>query len=459
LLSLWIISNCSPEAKTVTLKERFKGMDFATVLPQIKPIKTVNGLTIGVKAKDCGRCHIEIYREWKQSTHATALQDIQFQAEIAKNDSPKWLCLNCHIPMQNQRKYLVSPNTLLEDKKDDIRFLDKKTNPDFDSVMQRESITCAVCHVRKNENGDSYIIGSHGNSYAPHPVKVNKTYLRNFCQRCHSPGAYQLTKTFICWFETSNELKNGPYANNKDCVDCHMPQKKRPLVVGFPKRNSSQHYWAGGGVPKWFKDYDTLIARGYKPALEVMIKDIFRVDSGKNLNVKLKYKNAKAGHWLPTGDPERFILLRASLENRDGAELSFKKHRLEQVWDWGDLKTGRTAKKLSDNRLKPLEEREWVFTLPLPENIEGIKLNITAYHVRLSTETAQYMMMTPAIDETYLKNGQHRVNNAHQYYPFVSYIFKENVELKSGVRRQYTVDELIKLSKKEQGKKLSERIY
>ncbi|MDH4129635.1 MAG: cytochrome c family protein [Spirochaetota bacterium] len=447
------------EVKKVTLSKRFSDRHFTTVIPQLKPLEGKDGITIGVRAKDCSVCHKEIYEEWSKSTHATALQDIQYQSELAKNESPKWLCLNCHIPVQNQREYFVNKDTLIEDKGDDIRFLVKKTNPDFDPTMQVESITCAVCHIRQDEQGKSYIIGSHNSNKAPHPLKQDKKYLRNHCISCHTPTGAHLTSTFLCWFYTGDELKNGPYANKKDCVDCHMPAKKRPLVSGYPSRTVSQHHWTGGGVPKWFKDYDKLIERGYEPALKVNVKNIGEINPGKTLSVKLTYKNAKAGHWLPTGDPERFILIRATIQDNLGKEFAVEKLKFGQEWDWGDHNTGRPAKQLSDNRLKPLEEREWAFQIPLPSNITGQKLVITAYHVRLTTQTAKFMMDTKGINEKYIKDGQNLVKNADKHYPFASYVFREEVDLKTKKKKSFNLKELIELSKKEKDKKLSERVY
>jgi hypothetical protein len=60
-----------------------------------------------LEAENCGKCHTEIYREWKTSTHAHALSDLQFQAELSKPAQPKWICLNCHIPVQNQREAII----------------------------------------------------------------------------------------------------------------------------------------------------------------------------------------------------------------------------------------------------------------------------------------------------------------------------------------------------------------
>src|SRR5437879_12814067 len=63
--------------------------------------QTPKGLK-SIRAEDCGSCHVEIYKEWKSSTHAHALSDLQFQAEMTKSPKTSWLCLNCHTPLVNR---------------------------------------------------------------------------------------------------------------------------------------------------------------------------------------------------------------------------------------------------------------------------------------------------------------------------------------------------------------------
>ena len=130
-----------------------------------KPVpyqKVPEGL-VSLSAEVCGACHTEMYREWKESFHAIALQDPQFQGEW-KKDKELWVCLNCHTPLQNQQEFIILG------KEDGDYFKPvKKENPNFDPQLQQESITCAVCHVR-----DGAVIGTRGNQLAsPHKVKAD----------------------------------------------------------------------------------------------------------------------------------------------------------------------------------------------------------------------------------------------------------------------------------------------
>ncbi|MFQ5633052.1 MAG: multiheme c-type cytochrome, partial [bacterium] len=393
------------------LSERFDPItqSYAYPIPNLEPVPGI----IGLKAKDCGVCHLSIYNEWKASTHATALRDIQFQAELAKPDSPKWICLNCHIPMQNQREYIVKH---LEER--DIFRPVKIENKKFDPEMQQESITCASCHVRPDGKNASIIIGPNGSTQSPHPVRQDRAFLRDMCHRCHNPQGEGLTRNLICWFETTRELAEGQAAlksessNGSDCVDCHMPEEKRHLADTFtnlPLREVNRHHWTGSGIPKWYPAYDSLLARGYEPGLEVQVGKIEFESRGK-LKTTITLKNARAGHYLPTADPERFILALAYLEDKDGNRQQVEKLRIGQQWLWNP------ARKVGDNRLKQGETFGWDVSLLLPEQKDGIKFVVLAYNVRLTSENARHMTMTNGVNENYLPNGQQFVKHIAKYY-------------------------------------------
>ena len=465
-LAFLLLSYCNKK-KDYTFEEYFNRFDmdgFITAIPQLAPLELKGGKTIEVQAKNCGACHVKIYNEWKQATHATALQDIQYQAELTKVTSPKWVCLNCHIPVQNQREYIINKNTKIHiEDKNDLSHITKVKNPGFDPEMQKESVTCATCHIRSDENGKSYVVGSYDTEFAAHPVKKDREYLRNICFRCHSPGFEQLTDYFQCWFKTKEEMDDNPASGSKDCVDCHMPVEKRKATIvdeRVPERDGHKHHWVGGGVPKWYSAYDTLIDRGYESSLKLDVKSV-DVKSGR-VKISVNYENSDSGHLLPTGDPERHIQIRASVM-ASGKELAFQKIRIGQEWDWGDPSTGRPAKKLDDNRMKPFEKRSWDVELEIPASVKkdpsSAKIVIQAIHVRLKSNSAKFMMEAKGVDETYLPDGQNLVKNAIHHYPMASFIYRQDFALDSEDKKLYSLEELIELSKAEKGKPLQDRLY
>lgn len=419
--------------------------DFAFILPAVKPVEGVDGY----RASDCGECHGAIQAEWAASTHAAALRDPQYQAELAKPDSPRWLCLNCHIPVANQRRQRVSG--LLAG---DVLRPALSPNPDFDLEFQAEAITCAACHLRNDAAGRTVIVGPRGNPRAPHPIKADQATLRSICLRCHDPTGAPITPTLVCWFTTRAELAEGPLGGKKDCVDCHMPATRRLLAGDFdqyPERDSPQHHWVGGGVPKDYAAYDGLLQRGYRPGLEARLLDWQAPAAGaKAVSLRLELTNAHAGHWLPTGDPERFLLATACLGDESGCRPAARL-RIGQKWRWVPK-----AEKMGDNRLVPTTPRIWAAELkPEPK---ASHLVVEVWHVRLISENAAHMKQA-AVDEALVPGITARVRALERFYPQASIIYRETVDLASGDRSRASARELIQRSKAERGKPLNKRIY
>ncbi|KAA3609256.1 MAG: cytochrome C554 and C-prime [Calditrichaeota bacterium] len=457
-LAVALLFQCSykNESQHVPLEERFdkNKHGYAFAIPNLQPVAEVHG----IQAINCSACHLEIYQEWQASTHAAALRDIQFQAELSKADSPKWLCLNCHIPVQNQRDSIV---THLRD--NDVLQPVSHANPQFDPQFQQEAISCAACHIRRDEEtGASYIIGAIGSPFAPHPVRKDKEFLRQICLRCHDPQGERLTQNLLCWFDSSKELDEGQihlrekFGTSKDCVDCHMPVKRRRLTVTYPdlpERDSHLHHWVGGGVPKSFSDYDGLLERGFTSGLEIKVHPILKRRPDRQIEIIIDFTNVSSGHYLPTADPERFLLAKVLLFDSGGTLLQEKEYRIGQKWLWNP------ARKVGDNRLKQGETRTWKTTLQVPENVTGDQLSVRVYNVRLSSENANYMMQATNVNENFLPNGQALVNNAIDHYPFASFIYREDINLKNMQNKVFSPQELIDLSKAEKGKSLADRDY
>ncbi len=326
------------------------------------------GLT-SLSAEQCGVCHVKHYEEWKISTHAKAWVDLQFQAELKKESSP-FMCINCHIPLQNQQEYIVKG--LVDG---DIYKPVKEKNPRFDKDLQQEGITCASCHVRNN-----VIIGPTGTSKAPHKTIKDTVHLsESLCIACHNAVAV-LTPTLACTFETGDEWKSGPYYEKKNCKSCHMVPLMREIVAGYGERLSHLHFFAGSGIPK-FDSVETKALIGLSFELSD-IKNAYTVN--KEINFSLTLKNEFAGHNVPTGDPERFYIISFELKNERGDIVSSHSDRIGEKWEWHP-----EAKKISDNNLKPGESR--TFTLShKPLKKEQLTLMVKVTKNRLDQKSAAY---------------------------------------------------------------------
>ncbi|WP_341227373.1 multiheme c-type cytochrome [uncultured Arcticibacterium sp.] len=324
---------------------------------------------ISLKSEDCGVCHQEHYAEWKLATHAHAWTDLQFQAELQKESSP-FMCINCHIPLQNQQEEIVTG--LING---DIYRPVKERNPFFDRELQQEGINCASCHVRNNE-----IIGTKGTGMAPHKVNVAPELLsENLCISCHNANAV-ITPTLACTFETGDEWKAGPFYGEKNCKDCHMEEVERSLVPGYPVRKSHRHFFSGSGIPK-FDSVKTTMLNGYNFYPDKLAKSYLYEEA---FIYKLKLKNENAGHKVPTGDPERFFMIELTLSTEAGKLIKTERFRIGEEWEWYP-----EAKKLSDTNMLPGEER--TFRLETDINQKGtyvLKAKVTKH--RLNKENAEF---------------------------------------------------------------------
>lgn len=334
-----------------------------------------------VRAATCGACHQEIYAEWKVSTHARAwLDDAQFQEELAKSRKDGdvgWMCENCHTPWQDQLPRLVKGLT-----GGDISKPEYVANPGFDAVMQLEAIGCATCHVR-----DGFILGPFGDTRAPHPVKKAPELLTPaVCTQCHQAAAYFVDQNLACVFNTGDEFAASPYpADGKTCQSCHMPEVERPLMAGYPARKTRRHWFGGSLVPKK-PEYAAEVAAleaHYPDGLAVGWVDVPKTRAPGALNLRWAVTNAEAGHMLPTGDPERYIEVRAEVRDAAGAVLAVHTERFGSEYRWSPK-----VELIRDTRLKPKERRE--FTLAVPASTGPLTLHLWAKKWRISPENFAY---------------------------------------------------------------------
>ncbi|MEZ4902030.1 MAG: multiheme c-type cytochrome [Spirosomataceae bacterium] len=146
-----------------------------------------------LSAEHCGACHTAHYEEWQHSTHSHAWTDLQFQAELKKESSP-YLCINCHIPLQNQQEFVIKG--LIDG---DI-YQPVKEKSSFDKKLQHEGITCASCHVR-----DNAIVSTTGTTKAPHALKEDAAFLsKNSVYRVIMPARLLRLRWFVLLKQATN---------------------------------------------------------------------------------------------------------------------------------------------------------------------------------------------------------------------------------------------------------------
>lgn len=453
LLLVGIVAGCGPSRRPVPAALRpipltalYGDAPWITVVPQLLPVEGVDG----VKASDCGKCHAAHYEEWRRSTHASAYTDLQFRAELAKPSSPAWLCLNCHLPVENQRESTV---TALLDGKLDQPVL--TPNPGFDPAMQAEGVTCATCHVRRDEAGQSYVLGSIGGTSPPHPVRIDRAALLARCHDCHDQS-YTLTPQLVCAFETGREVSAGPQAD-RACASCHLPETRRSLtVLGTPERTAHRHTFVGGPVPKRFELYGAQLAADFRAGLDV---DWQVGRDGPSHRIAVTLTNRGAAHHVPTGDPERFYEVEATLLDAAGRVLARERLRLGQLWRWEPK-----AERLFDNRIASGQTRAWRAPLvpgvdgtegydaarpdrqtaalaPPPEAGAPTTVRLTLRHVRLTAENAAWMKQHASQAPAAVRDA---IAALDQHYPLSSVVYASERALAAAAPRTQRADTLLR---------------
>jgi hypothetical protein len=360
--------------------------DFAHAIPY----QTVPQGIPSLKAEDCGKCHREIYEEWKTSYHAKAYQDPFFRAYWRK-DGEVWVCLNCHTPLENQQPELVT-----EIPRNRVERAVKMPNPRFDPTFQQEGITCAACHVR---NG--VIFGPFEDSIAPHPTEFDPKFrTTEVCYRCHQvpKGPFQFYNVGPCG--TFPEYEGSHFAQRGlICQSCHMPEVQRPMADGGPIRQGRRHLWPGG------HDVNQI-----RSALAVQLTaESSQLRPDGEATFILTLINAGAGHKLPTGDPDRYFTVEFRLVDKDKRVLKEQQHTMGRWIMWQPV-----ILELHDNRLPPLASRDYRFRVRLPESLEGLQLHAEVrYHIL--TEGAYQKLKTK-----YGLEGEH---------PYWFTVYERRVEL------------------------------
>lgn len=374
-----------PAADSVEKAHKFYRAQPRYFQPVLGPTR-VKGLP-DLRASSCGTCHQAIYDEWRASTHARAWKDdAQFQEELKKHvggegkHDASWMCVNCHTPFEAQLERLVVG---LED-----GHLGKPIyvdNPSFDSRMQLEAITCATCHVR-----DGVIVGPYGDTRAPHPVRKDPALLSSeVCTQCHQANAHLAEVDLACLFDTGAEHAATDAAKNGEtCQSCHMPEVHRP-VANFPPgapRKGRRHFFGGSLIPKAPKfEADMVKMRPFFPdgMTAEWIDPPKSLVAGEKAKVRFAITNANAGHLLPTGDPERFLLVKVEAKDESGISIGAREEYIGAKYQWNPVK------KLSDTRLAPKERREYELEFAVPKSGK-VRLTLDASKHRINQENFDY---------------------------------------------------------------------
>ncbi|MFK5913727.1 MAG: hypothetical protein QM484_05060 [Woeseiaceae bacterium] len=360
-----------------------------------------------LSAKECAACHQDFYDEWQTTIHSQAWIEPYFQTDW-KFDGSQHSCRLCHTPLDNQQPYKVL-GYRDTDKWDPIL----EDNPNFNSSLQHEGVTCAACHYR-----DGKIVGVIGNTNAPHPVKKLDDP-NQVCVRCHIVEGDKWDTFFRfppCG--TVAEIKNSLVSNNKNitikgnsgervisdtsslgCVDCHMPLLKRALVKGGVVRETRRHLWRGGHDPEMVKKALSINFVEQKP-----INKKLSTSKNKRLFI-LTITNTGAAHYVPTGTPDRYLTIQLRVLDKNNNVLDENTDTIKRTVMWRPFIVD-----LSDTRLPRWQPR--TYQIDISDNDKATKNNaskveaVVRYHLldEKRRERIGYKNKTPIAYDIFRKN-------------------------------------------------------
>jgi len=259
--------------------------------PITGPVLAIAALTVGLvscasfehltqvsdafpQAKECGKCHIDIYDEWSKSDHARAYMNPHFQA--ATDGHTFGDCLNCHAP---EPKWTA-----------DV--------PAVRSSQRDEGVTCVACHLDQGVlAGPLEPTGK----VKPHPIGVRPEVYHDvgICGRCHQGTLEQ-------WVSVADKKKT--------CQECHMPEVTRKMTQSSGGLSgvivSMEHQ-----TPQRRHIFAIAPAESVRGMIEVEVR---RADVDAEIVL-----HSRLPHRLPTGDYGfRILVLEILALDENGAEHS-----------------------------------------------------------------------------------------------------------------------------------------
>ena len=236
-------------------------------------------------ASRCGDCHDKMFGEWRASAHARSASSPAF---IAMRQGASAACDVCHRPLARYR----APASVAKD-----------------------GVTCDVCHTLRAVDVDREpplfdLEVAQPVKYGPYCQLADHYFHRMGCSPLHRKSelcaaCHQLEQNGLSIYTSYREWRGTRYAKQGvQCQDCHMPSVRAPIAEGAAERER-------------IGDHGLAVRGGPGLALEVTARG-----QGAAILVEVTVENRGAGHHLPTGSPDRRLVVRASARDSGGGEAS-----------------------------------------------------------------------------------------------------------------------------------------
>ncbi|MSQ97228.1 MAG: hypothetical protein EXR98_22115 [Gemmataceae bacterium] len=280
------------------------------------------------KPNNCANCHGEIYCEWKDSAHARSATNPKFLHLFAGTDgkSPvqkKWnaraehpdgaaVCATCHAPTLKSATLDYDIRAAKDVVKSGIHcdYCHKVADVPmgkFGTRFGRDAL-----HLLRPAKGELLSFGPlddavrKGESFAHLPVYKESRY----CASCHEGTVFGVHAygTYSEWLE-SPAKKEG-----KQCQDCHMPPTGKmtniaPGKGGIERQPATlaSHHMPGANLDM------------HRQSLKLTVQ-IKRSPRGRHVDVEVLAE--RVGHRVPTGFPDRQLILVVTATDAKGARVN-----------------------------------------------------------------------------------------------------------------------------------------
>jgi hypothetical protein len=344
----------------------------------------------------CSQCHVNLTRYYDQSkmAHTTSnpkLLNMYYGTDAFNRpgvgpgyrlDNPKreGNCTICHAPSaasiipasQDLKNVLRSPRTEWDGISCDYCHKVRKVIKD----KTRPSQTTAVLERQTPVRGNSILVfGPYDDVIAPPmAASYNPVFDKGqFCSLCHSQSeksesgnswdsskiysaaewkAFGLKdNTFIPiqttyqeWKQWQDQLPTGDANKGKKCQDCHMSWRKEMLPYdNYIVDGNARNMWGNFRSPKNIRPhhFDGGTETQLKTALDLELEGEV---SDKKLTIAAFITNTNGGHWVPTGETIRSVMLLLKATDSSGKPLKMIKGSTLPGWTGkGNAKLGNYA--------------------------------------------------------------------------------------------------------------------
>ncbi|MCH2103290.1 MAG: HEAT repeat domain-containing protein [Planctomycetes bacterium] len=220
-----------------------------------------------MKSTYCAECHPAIYAEHESNTHGRAFTDEEVR--LATGRFSQGDCINCHTPRPVFETGIGQ-------------------NPLRRHHNLVEGNTCMTCHWAEGVNYKLFEGGP--DCKTSFDDRVGTVEACSSCHRNHGTP-YQ-------W-----ELSPKGKLSDRECIECHMPERVRPVAVGEEPRPVRSHDFSGGRTA-------SQLYRAYAYDAEI-----------EGNEVVVKITNRGAGHNFPTELKQRSVESLVILRDASGAEV------------------------------------------------------------------------------------------------------------------------------------------